>query len=478
MKGPSMTLALGLVVITAAIYAIYRRVDVRLALLLAALALGSLAGNPAAIVRTFLETFSDEKYVVPICTAMGFAYVLRHTGCDQHLVHLLVGPLRRVRPLLIPGTVAIGFFVNIPVISQTSSAVALGTLVVPLLLGARLSPVTVGATLLLGCSIGGELLNPGAPELQTVATVSAKTAKELKLPSPEVTPRRCVDHVLPLSLISLAAATAVFWPLCIRAEKRRRKQEGPSDPQVGGVTTDPAGPSEASFQPFQVNPVKALIPLVPLVLLFVAGPPLSLVKVPQEWLVQRQQGHTGLYDSRLIGAAMLVGVLAAALVAWRSGWRVATVFFEGAGYGFTHIISLIVAANCFGQGIRQIGLADLVGDFIRANPSLLLPAAAVLPCGFAVLCGSGMASTQSTFGFLVGPALSVGIDPAHVGAVVSLAAAAGRTMSPVAAVTLMCAAMTNTSPLDLIRRVALPLLVSLLAVVIAAMLMAGYPQTP
>ena len=90
-----MTLVLGLAIIVAAAYAIYRQIDVRLVLLVAALALGSLAGNPAAIVRTFLETFSDEKFVVPICTAMGFAYVLRHTECDQHLVQLLVKPVRR-----------------------------------------------------------------------------------------------------------------------------------------------------------------------------------------------------------------------------------------------------------------------------------------------------------------------------------------------------------------------------------------------
>ena len=52
--------------------------------------------------------YSNEKFVVPICCAMGFAYVLRHTGCDQHLVQLLVKPVRRVRILLLPGTVLIG----------------------------------------------------------------------------------------------------------------------------------------------------------------------------------------------------------------------------------------------------------------------------------------------------------------------------------------------------------------------------------
>jgi hypothetical protein len=49
---------------------------------------------------------------------MGFAQVLRYSGCDQHLVQLLVKPIRRVRALLIPGTVAVGCIVNISVRRQ------------------------------------------------------------------------------------------------------------------------------------------------------------------------------------------------------------------------------------------------------------------------------------------------------------------------------------------------------------------------
>src|SRR5262245_6124479 len=163
---------IALLVIAAAIVAIYYRLEVRLTLFLAGLTLGVLAGDPMAIVRKFLATFSDEKFVVPICMAMGFAYVLRHTGCDQHLVHLLVRPLTKVRFLLLPGTVVVGFLVNMPVISQTSTAVTIGPVVIPILLAARFSPRAIGAALLLGSSIGGELFNPGAPELRTTITAS------------------------------------------------------------------------------------------------------------------------------------------------------------------------------------------------------------------------------------------------------------------------------------------------------------------
>src|SRR5262249_32458329 len=148
-----------------------RRVDVRLALLSAAVVLGLLAGDLPAIVRTFFATLCSEKFVVPIGTALGFPQVLRRTGWGQRFGPLFVRPLRRVRPLLIPGTVVVGFLVNLPVVSQTSTAVAIGPVLVPLLLAARISPLTTGAALLLGTSLGGELLNPGAPEVGTISSV-------------------------------------------------------------------------------------------------------------------------------------------------------------------------------------------------------------------------------------------------------------------------------------------------------------------
>src|SRR4051812_47108863 len=151
-----MIILAGLLVIFLVVAAILKGAEVRLTLVLGGLVLGVLAGKPQAIVQTFLEYLTREQFLLPIGCCMGFAHVLRHTGCDQHLVHLLVRPLQRVRPLLIPGVVLVGTLVNIPIISQSSAAVAVGSVLVPVLAATRLSPTTVGAALALGCSIGGE----------------------------------------------------------------------------------------------------------------------------------------------------------------------------------------------------------------------------------------------------------------------------------------------------------------------------------
>jgi DcuC family C4-dicarboxylate transporter len=57
---------------------------------------------------------------------------------------------------------------------------------------------------------------------------------------------------------------------------------------------------------------------------------------------------------------------------------------------------------------------------------------------------------------------------------VSIAAAAGRTMSPVAAVTLMSASLTGTNPLTLVRRVTVPLLLGLVVVLSVAVALTAW----
>ena len=492
---------LAVFVVVGAVVLVVKGWDVRLVLLAAALVIATAAGNVPLVLREFLATFSNEKFVIPICTAMGFAYVLKHTGCERHLVLLLMKPLRRARFLLVPGVVAVGFLVNIPLVSQTSTAVCLGAVVVPLMRAAGYSLPTIGACLLLGASVGGELLNPGAPELLTVFNAT-------NVP----TTVQARQYLPPLVFTQLAVATCVLWVLSVRWERGeptppaplpltpasdadpasavsagRGAGKGEADPLPRSARSETASASErASSSPFpskreaggvgsseappRVNLLKAVVPLVPLVLLFAAAPPFNVIDIPDGWVTAAPRKPDGTpdpsYSSRLIGLAMMIGVLVAAAVTPDKARDCVKEFFAGAGYGFANIISLIVIASCFGKAIEAAGLARTLGALIERVPHLMQPLAALVPLGFAAVCGSGMASTQSLYGFFHGPALALGLDPVSVGAMVSLGSAAGRTMSPVAAVTLMCATLTGANPFTLAKRVAGPLFAGIAVVIL------------
>ena len=76
---------------------IVRGVEVRLALLAAAVPLFAVSGGLKQMLTTLVAEMANPGTVVPTCAALGFAYVLRITECDQHLGRLLLRPLQHVR---------------------------------------------------------------------------------------------------------------------------------------------------------------------------------------------------------------------------------------------------------------------------------------------------------------------------------------------------------------------------------------------
>src|SRR5262249_1311892 len=154
---------------------------------------------------------------------MGFAAVLRATGCDRHLVKLLLAPVRRVRWALVPGGILTAYLVNAAVPSQTSTAAAMGPILMPLLCAAGVPPVRAGAALLGGASSGGA----GAPRGPQPPRARGGAAGVPPGPRP---PRRA-----PAGGAGARAAPAAF-PLLSR---RARQEPAPAPPGLGG-----AGPGE------------------------------------------------------------------------------------------------------------------------------------------------------------------------------------------------------------------------------------------
>jgi DcuC family C4-dicarboxylate transporter len=84
-----MQLALTFVIIALTMWLLVRNVDVRLVLFGSGLSLAALVLKPLAILEVFLTEMGNGKTIGPICSAMGYAFVLRATGCDRPMVRLL-----------------------------------------------------------------------------------------------------------------------------------------------------------------------------------------------------------------------------------------------------------------------------------------------------------------------------------------------------------------------------------------------------
>src|SRR4051794_12592306 len=202
--GRVIMLALATLIIATSLALIVRRVDVRVVLIGAGLALAALSGRPLAVADTFARAMVAPM-VAPICASMGFAAVLRATGCDRHLVHLLTRPLRRARWAALPGGIAAAYLVNLAVPSQSSTAAMLGPVLLPLIVASGSGREGAAAALVLGASFGGHLLNPGSQDVQSIAGMTRNRAAELS------------HRIVPASLTGLVVAAIAFAMMNRRA---------------------------------------------------------------------------------------------------------------------------------------------------------------------------------------------------------------------------------------------------------------------
>lgn len=426
-------------IIVAAIVLMAKRVDVRLVLLGSGLAMAVLAGTPLIIADTFTRGMVTAM-VAPICASMGFAALMNATGCDRHLVHALLAPVRRFKWLVMPGGILAAYFVNMAIPSQASTAAALGPILVPLYLASGRTAAIAGAALVLGASFGGDLLNPGAQDIQAVAGVAGLPAAELSA------------RVIPASLAGIVMATLVFTLLNARKE-------------AAAGATAAIVPTPVDEPVMAVNPLKAIIPLIPITLLLVAYAGWD----PLAWLVTPPPGEEWrpLAGALPVVRAMLIGAAVGVLATWREIMKVTKAFFDGMGLAYANIISLTITAQCFGAGIAAVGLADaLLRAAVASNA--LVPLSVGFPWGLSILSGSGsgpiLAFAQT---FLT----QIGADdaPVTLAAVACFGGAFGRTMSPVSAVVVYSSGLVGESPLTVIRYL-LPALLAGAAVAIGVAL--------
>jgi len=395
----------------------------------------------------FAKGMTSPTSVVPICSAMGFAYVCKHTNCDAHLVHLLIAPLRHVRPLLVPGGIAVAFLVNSAIVSQTSTVAVVGPVLIPLLLAGGISRRTAGALLLLGGSMGGELLNPAAVEVLAIKNLTQQDTHTI------------IRQILPLNLIASGTALLVFWMMSFYWQKRDPAAEAVIvdidrnvDPMVPHAGVRFAMSREDDSAAVRVNVLYALVPLVPILLLMFVKP---FIPLPEAF---RETPTNKMGEQAAIASAMLIGVTMAALVTRKNPDGITATFFEGAGFAFAYVIPVIAGATMFAEGMRINGLIEQMARLLRTAPEFLTVAAVIVGWLAAIITGTAVGTAPLIINMLLPIAMAGGGASAagtgmRVGAHAAIAAQFGRTSSPVAPVVIMCATLSRVRPIALVSRV-------------------------
>jgi len=401
-----------LIVVTTIILMIFG-VEVRLILLISALLLAGLAGDMLAVFDRFRAGMIDEV-IVPLCSAMGFAAILRSTACDKHLSTLLLKPAHRAGFFIIPLGIFAAFATNIALPSQTSTAASVGPVLLPLLSAAGIAPLFAASSLLIGASFGGDLLSPAAQDPLVIARAT-------HLQTYDFTARLFWPCIL-----GICIAIAAF---CILHRKHLITNKVPP------ITT-------------HLSYFKAVIPFVPLFLIVITSAKFALFPT----LLKRYPNGLPVLHAMLIGSALAI------ISSSQKMGEKSKAFFNGMGESYGSVISLTIVARCFGMAVGLSGLSTALLHFAANDNFVMRGAAWIFPSGLAWLSGSASGPIAAFAETALAP---LGAHPESItlGSLACLAGAFGRTLSPVAAVVVYTADLAGCSVKDILRPALVPMMI-------------------
>ncbi|HBC69047.1 MAG TPA: C4-dicarboxylate ABC transporter, partial [Sutterella sp.] len=387
----------------------------------------------SAAVQAFVKQLVNGGLVPTIVTVMGFGYVMTFTKCSDHLVNALVRPLTHVPAIVIPGAVIITWLLNIVLPSAAGIAAAVGVLLIPALIALKVRPVMAAAAVFLGT--WGSVVSPGLMFNPQVADIAFK-AKEIPAPDAMIV---IFQEFVPCAIGALVAAVL----LAILAMVMRE-----------GVGSNKEDTSAEAAKEFKINPIYAIVPVIPLFLLVIASKqvgwlPTKVFTVPVCMLIGTAVG-------------MVVG-----LVNKQSLGDCSKRFCRGAGDGFADVVILIAAAALFAAGMRSIGLTGALVDAMKGSQSVAMFSAAAGPFVMAAISGSGNAAALAFNEAITPHAADFGLTIVQLGAVAQIAAGLGRTMSPVAGGVIILAGIAGVNPFEVAKRTAVPVLIALVVTTIA-----------
>lgn len=413
----TFTACIAIAVIVITVFCLIKRYETRLVLFTAGLFLCCIAMKPMAALDQFAKSMTNASLLMAICSSMGFAYVITTTGCDKNLVKFLAAPLHRLGIFLIPTTTIITAFINVAIPSASGCAAAVGATFIPVMIRSGIRPAAAGAAVLMGTF--GSNISPGTSHNSVVAKIANMDMMEL------------ISLHTPYSLLMVLIGAVGLTIVClIMKDNKPTKQE----------LDDYYTKADKSEDIVKINPLKAIAPLVPLVILLLGSSYIPAIKMG-------------------VAQAMLIGAIFALVVSMVNPQQFTKDFFKGMGEGYGSVMGIIITAGVFAAGLKATGLIDAFVEVLKSSNEIARWGGSFGPFIMACITGSGDAATFAFNEAVTPHAAEFGMQIPHLGAMALIAGQMGRTMSPIAGVVIVLCGLSMVSPIALVKRTAIPLII-------------------
>lgn len=400
-----MNIVLGIIIILVTVYFLVKQYDTRMVLIAAGLLMAGIAMEPLAVLDGFAKRMTTGSLIQAICSVMGFAFVMKATKCDQHLIQLVAKGLAKVRFFLIPGVTLATFAINTALPSAAGTAAAVGAIFIPLLISTGVHPALAATAVLAGTF--GSMMNPGLSHNPFIAKLAGVNVMDV-----------IAVHAKADLIAGIIAA------ICLTLVAIYLKEHKGYVPE----TTD----NEPLIE--KTNILYAIVPVIPVTILVL--------------------GASGLVPVLKMGVAqaMIIGCLLGLALTRTSPTKVTISFFDGMGSAYGNIMGIIIAAAVFVGGMKSIGLVSAFIGVLTTTPSIAKIGGTFGPFILGLVSGSGDAAAFAFNEAVTPHAAQFGMEVINMGSIAALAGALGRTMSPLAGAAIVCASIARVNPMELAKR--------------------------
>ena len=410
-----MFLIIGALIVVGVIYLLLKRHESRMVLIAAGILMYIIAGKPMAALDAFAKSMTNAGLITSVCSCMGFAWCMKYTGCDKHLVVAIGKVLKKMGFLLIPGATLATFVVNIAIPSAAGCSAAVGVIFIPILMAAGVHPAMAAAAVKSGTY--GSMLNPGLVHNGVIAKLAGTQITDV-----------IGNHMMATVAGVIVAAVVLTVIAIVLKENKGYVPEG-------SVVDDDS---------FSVNAIYAIMPLVPVIILLLGSTkvvPALKMGVPQ---------------------AMIIGAILALAATRKSPVELTKSFFNGMGDAYANIIGIIISVGVFVAGLKALGLIKALIAWMLNSTGIVKIAATFGPFLLALISGSGDAATVAFNEAVTPHAAEFGISTMNMGSIAALGGTLGRTISPIAGATIICAGIAGVDPMEVCKRNALGIVCALL----------------
>ena len=409
-----MFLLVGAIVVIAVVYLLLKRHESRMVLIAAGILMCCIAGKPMASLDAFAKSMTNAGLITSVCSCMGFAWCMKYTGCDKHLVLAIGKVLKKMGFLLIPGATLATFVVNIAIPSAAGCSAAVGVIFIPIMMSAGIHPAMAAAAVKSGTY--GSMLNPGLVHNAVIA----------KLANTQIT--AVIGNHMMATVAGVVVAAVVLTVLSIVMK------ENQGYVPEGGAAVE---------EDMAINPLYSLMPLVPVIILLL--------------------GSTGVVPALKMGVphAMVIGAIISLAVTRKNPVELTKNFFNGMGDAYANIIGIIISVGVFVAGLNALGLIKALINWMLNSTGIVKIAATFGPFLLALISGSGDAATVAFNEAVTPHAAEFGLQTMNMGSAAALGGTLGRTISPIAGATIICAGIAGVDPREVCTRNALGITLAL-----------------